>query len=142
MELENISRDKQVEIDRLASQLEKLQTELMTYQDLLSVKDDQIVKLTNQIHELELKNVINTSVPPSPGGPRTLSNLSLHKVAVTRTTSNGISFDSDKGEFKEFIDVAVQTNDRSSYVSFHLNDPQFKEHLEASFLSTNLYFQL
>ena len=108
-----------MEIDRLGQQLEKMQSELATYQDLLSVKDEQIVKLTNQIHELELKNVMCTSVPPSPGGPRlNLSSSNLQKIAVCRTTSNGISFDSDRGEFKEFIDVGVQTNDRASLVSF------------------------
>ena len=48
------------------------------------VKDDQIVNLTNQVHENELKNVMNTaSVPPSPGGPRTpLPNLNVQKLAL------------------------------------------------------------
>ena len=70
---------------------------------------------------LELKNVMHESVPPSPGGPRTphLSNLSLHKLQLTgRASSNGISFDSDKGEFKEFIDVGSQTRQQTSMVSF------------------------
>ena len=100
--------------------MEKVQTELTVFRDLLENKDDQIVKLTNQIHEIELKNVMHGSVPPSPGGPRTphLSNLSLHKLNAGRASSNGISFDSDKGEFKEFIDVGSQTSQRSSMVSF------------------------
>ena len=64
------------------------------------------------------------SVPPSPGGPRTphLSNLSLHKLNAGRASSNGISFDSDKGEFKEFIDVGSQTSQRSSMVSFKVEN--------------------
>lgn len=85
------------------------------------MKDEQIVKLTNQVHEIELKNVMNSSVPPSPGGPRTpcrtpLPNLNIQKLAIGRTSSNGLSFDSDKGEFKEFVDVGVQTNEKSSTV--------------------------
>ena len=121
--MENSSRDKQVENDRLGQQLEKVQAELTTFRDLLEVKDEQIVKLTNQVHEIELKNV-ELSVPPSPGGPRTphLSNLSLHKLNIGRTSSNGISFDSDRGEFKEFVDVGAQTSQRSSMVKIIKGD--------------------
>ena len=39
------------------------------------------------------------------------------KQSLQRVNSNGISFDSDKGEFKEFVDVGVQTNDKASTVS-------------------------
>ena len=65
VELENSSRDKQVENDRLGQHLEKVQAEMTTFRDLLECKDEQIVKLTNQIHEMELKNAM--SVPASPG---------------------------------------------------------------------------
>lgn len=59
-----------------------------------------------------------SSVPPSPGGPRSpLPNLSIKKVAIGRAVSNGLSFDSDKGEFKEFVDVGIQTCEKSSTVS-------------------------
>jgi len=132
VELENSSRDKQVENDRINQQLEKVQTELTVFRDLLENKDDQIVKLTNQIHEIELKNVMHESVPPSPGGPRTphLSNLSLHKLQLTgRASSNGISFDSDKGEFKEFIDVGSQTRQQTS---MHGQEVRASEHVTAS----------
>ena len=42
------------------------------------------------------------------------------KQSLQRVNSNGISFDSDKGEFKEFVDVGVQTNDKASTVSILL----------------------
>ena len=38
-------------------------------------------------------------------GPKHPSLMRLH------SNSNGLSFDSDKGEFKEFIDVGSQTNE-------------------------------
>ena len=38
-------------------------------------------------------------------GPKHPSLMRLH------SNSNGISFDSDKGEFKEFVDVGSQTNE-------------------------------
>ena len=41
-------------------------------------------------------------------GPRHPSLMRLH------SNSNGISFDSDKGEFKEFVDVGSQTNEGKS----------------------------
>ena len=85
------------------------------------------MRLTNQLHEMELEKVmISSSVPPSPGGPFSaplkstpmLSKLNLHpKVSALRTSSNGLSFDSDKGEFKEFVDVGVQTSEKASMVS-------------------------
>ena len=59
VELENSSRDKQVENDRINQQLEKVQTELTVFRDLLENKDDQIVKLTNQIHEIGLFHCIS-----------------------------------------------------------------------------------
>ena len=109
------------------------------------VKDESIVRLTNQIHEMELKTVVtlSTSVPPSPRlntpGNFTKDFLKYRfkffkkyififkkkfsvfnfkqKQSLQRVNSNGISFDSDKGEFKEFVDVGVQTNDKASTVS-------------------------
>lgn len=38
VDLENGSRDKQIEVDRLNNSLEKVQGELTTYQDLLEVR--------------------------------------------------------------------------------------------------------
>ena len=112
------------------------------------VKDESIVRLTNQIHEMELKTVVtlSTSVPPSPrlNTPGNFTEkiswnytkfffknrfeIFLFKIffsvfnfkqkqSLQRVNSNGISFDSDKGEFKEFVDVGVQTNDKASTVS-------------------------
>ena len=135
VELENTLRDKQVETDRLGQQHERMTNDLTMHQDLIQVKDDTIVRLTNQLHELELQNVMISSVPPSPGGPfspmtnaspfsnakgtpQVVHKLNLHpKVSALRTSSNGISFDSDKGEFKEFVDVGVQTSEKASMVS-------------------------
>ena len=83
------------------------------------------MRLTNQLHELELKNVMTssgTSVPPSPGGPLKGGGgpgtpLGFgSRTSVHRTASNGISFDSDKGEFKEFVDVMVQTSEKTNTV--------------------------
>jgi hypothetical protein len=102
------------------------------------VKDESIVRLTNQLHEMELKNVMSLGMsvpPPSPGGPRlpAINNVSAftlsavnNKMAVHRTNSNGISFDSDKGEFKEFVDVGVQTSDKTNTVSHFNNKSSLK----------------
>ena len=75
---------------------------------------------------MELEKVMISSVPPSPGGPFSgaplkstpiVNKLNIHpKVSALRTSSNGLSFDSDKGEFKEFVDVGVQTSERASMV--------------------------
>ncbi len=98
------------------------------------------MRLTNQLHELELKTVMaatsSCSVPPSPGGPlRPSSGLAGtgsgfggvgtplnfgSRTSVHRTASNGLSFDSDKGEFKEFVDVGVQTCERTNMVRIFL----------------------
>ena len=134
VELENTLRDKQIETDRLGQQHERITNDLTMHQDLIQVKDDTIVRLTNQLHEMELQNVMISSVPPSPGGPfspnatpfsnakstppQVVHKLNMHpKVSALRTSSNGISFDSDKGEFKEFVDVGVQTSEKASMVS-------------------------
>ena len=107
------------------------------------VKDESIVRLTNQIHEMELKTVVtlSTSVPPSPRLNTPGKKIKMLKIqfqrfkkiiiffsvfnfmqkqSLQRVNSNGISFDSDKGEFKEFVDVGVQTNDKASTVSILL----------------------
>ena len=81
------------------------------------VKDESIVKLTNQLHEMELKHVQINSVPPSPRVPHTPVFNFMQKQGIPRTNSNGISFDCDRGEFKEFVDVGVQTSDKASTVS-------------------------
>ena len=134
VELGNTLRDKQIETDRLGQQHERITNDLTMHQDLIQVKDDTIVRLTNQLHEMELQNVMISSVPPSPGGPfspnatpfsnakstppQVVHKLNMHpKVSALRTSSNGISFDSDKGEFKEFVDVGVQTSEKASMVS-------------------------
>ena len=120
-------RDKQIENDRLGQQQDRISNDLTMHQDLIQVKDDTIVRLTNQLHEMELQHVMNTSVPPSPGGPFSpmpkstpiVNKLNIHpKVSALRTSSNGLSFDSDKGEFKEFVDVGVQTSQKASMVTF------------------------
>ena len=66
------------------------------------------------------------------GGPRTphLSNDKLHKLNAGRVSSNGISFDSDKGEFKEFVDVGAQTSQRSSMVSTIFFMGSFTNHVD------------
>ena len=128
-------RDKQIENDRLGQQQDRISNDLTMHQDLIQVKDDTIVRLTNQLHEMELQHVMNTSVPPSPGGPFSpmpkstpiVNKLNIHpKVSALRTSSNGLSFDSDKGEFKEFVDVGVQTSQKASMVTFTVATAQKK----------------
>jgi hypothetical protein len=50
-------------------------------------------------------------------GPKHPSLMRLH------SNSNGISFDSDKGEFKEFIDVGSQTNEGNDFPNRKASDP-------------------
>ena len=127
-------RDKQIENDRMAQQFEKVSNDLTTHQDLIQVKDETIVRLTNQLHEMELEKVMISSVPPSPGGPFSfggplkstpiVNKLNMHpKVSALRTSSNGLSFDSDKGQFQEFVDVGVQTSEKASMVRILLHIP-------------------
>ena len=132
-----------MEIDKLNQQQDRLSKDISTYADLIEVKDETIVKLTNQVHENELKSVMNTSVPPSPGGPRcppaafhpqTLGVGQHPKMAVGRTSSNGISFDSDRGEFKEFVDVGVQTNEKASTYG---PEKRASEHITTSIIESN-----
>ena len=94
---------------------------MIIFQFFLQVKDESIVRLTNQLHENELRNVIESSAPPTPAIIKPSLNTPvfnfIQKQSIQRTNSNGISFDSDRGEFKEFVDVGVQTSDKSSTVS-------------------------
>jgi len=115
VQLENINKEKQIDLDKSNQQFERVMEEVTTYKDLIEVKDESIVRLTNQIHEMELKTVVtlSTSVPPSPRLNTPVFNFK-QKQSLQRVNSNGISFDSDKGEFKEFVDVGVQTNDKAS----------------------------
>jgi hypothetical protein len=88
----------------------------------LKDRDDKVVRLTNQVHELELSHVAASAVlsnasnsSDSPGCPGS-GHASLQAVpsgppcTPGRMTSNGISFDSDRFEFREFVDVGSQTN--------------------------------
>jgi hypothetical protein len=90
------------------------------------VKDESLVRLTNQLHETELSNImlaatVNNLSNQNPAGtssihgqlPSTPSGLPPKHPGLVRlhSNSNGISFDSDKGEFKEFVDVGSQTNE-------------------------------
>jgi len=92
------------------------------FASVLQDRDDKVVRLTNQVHELELSHVAASAVlsnasnsSDSPGCPGS-GHASLHAVASGppctpgRMTSNGISFDSDRFEFREFVDVGSQTN--------------------------------
>lgn len=128
VDLESETRERLVEADKLTSAVEKMKSEVTTYQDLIEVKDESIVRLTNQLHELELHSVIQHSTPASPGGPFNVGPTTVHnfpplqpasaagtKITCSRlTSSNGISFDSDKGEFKEYVDVGVQTSEKTN----------------------------
>ena len=128
-------------------------------------KDDSIVELTNQLHEMELNNVQanavvaaavlhnsstpfnelevstgenlsstqvaqnsdppvkdNALVPPPLGGreEKPMGNLSLsaivsactaaRKFQTVHNNSSGMSFDSEKMIFREFVEVGTQTN--------------------------------
>lgn len=117
VEFESETTEKQKKLDHLDQQLAKHKDELETYQHLLEVsvssvrevssndeykslfqtKDESIVRLTNQLHEMELNNV------------KILSSDSPKPCKTPKGTSNGLSFDSDKFEFREFVDVACQT---------------------------------
>ncbi|XP_059091006.1 TBC1 domain family member 2B-like isoform X2 [Tigriopus californicus] len=98
VELESSGKDNQKVIDMQENQIDKLKEEVKTYQQMLEAKDDTVVRLTNHVHEMELKQVVAQSAayPEVSPGPK--------------LTSNGISFDSDKFEFKEFVDIGVQTD--------------------------------
>lgn len=70
--------------------------------------------MTNQLHEMELSLVVAASTgTPGPlsnnNGPSHVFGVDSPKVAK-KFTSNGLSFDSDKFEFREFVDVACQAN--------------------------------
>jgi hypothetical protein len=101
---------------------------------LFQAKDESIVRLTNQLHETELSNVMLAATVNNLTSSQTSGHLSIGTPGTTgcqppttplglgpkhpslmrlHSNSNGISFDSDKGEFKEFIDVGSQTNEGS-----------------------------
>ncbi len=80
-----------------------------------------MVRLTNQVHEMELSNVVASAVlsssSDSPGGPNNPGSTGPLPLPHPRpppmmATSNGISFDSDRFEFREFVAVACQTSDK------------------------------
>ena len=102
------------------------------------MKDESLVRLTNQLHETELSNIMLAATVTNlsnqnPVGvvqvssathgqlPSTPSGLPPKHPGLVRlhSNSNGISFDSDKGEFKEFVDVGSQTNEGKSFLPVH-----------------------
>eukprot|EP00095_Tigriopus_kingsejongensis_P002735 maker-scaffold226_size249562-snap-gene-1.19 protein:Tk02735 transcript:maker-scaffold226_size249562-snap-gene-1.19-mRNA-1 annotation:"tbc1 domain family member 2b-like" len=121
VELETSAKDNQKVIDMQENQIDKLKEELKTYQHMLESKDDTVVRLTNQVHEMELDQVMAQSVayPEVSPGPK--------------ITSNGISFDSDKFEFKEFVDIGVQSDfDKEKE---HLQDTVMAFEMQNKFLN-------
>ncbi|XP_071749014.1 TBC1 domain family member 2B isoform X3 [Lepeophtheirus salmonis] len=91
VDLEISNKEQRKCIERQDTELQRERDEISTYQHLLEAKDDSIVRLTNQIHEIELHQAVVSENSPKLG-------------------SSGISFDSDKFEFKEFVDIGVQTD--------------------------------
>lgn len=67
--LESGLRDKQQEHDSHTEVINRLEQEASCYQHMLEVKDQSLVKLTNQLHEVELAAKIDQASPPIlPGG--------------------------------------------------------------------------
>jgi len=62
--LESDLRDKQLEEDGHQERIKKLEQEAGSYQRMIEVKDQSIVKLTNQLHEVELAAKIDQASPP------------------------------------------------------------------------------
>ena len=119
----------------------RFQCPLKTKKNLFQAKDESIVRLTNQLHETELSNVMLAATVNNLTSSQTSGHLSIGTPGTTgcqppttplglgpkhpslmrlHSNSNGISFDSDKGEFKEFIDVGSQTNEGSLKMKLEL----------------------
>ncbi len=83
------------------------------------MKDSSIIKLTNHVHELELSSAALVS-HANAGGTVALSATNSGGNSSDgyspKLTSNGISFDSDRFEFKEFVDVGVQCTELAAVV--------------------------
>ena len=68
-------------------------------------KDETVVRLTHQLHDLELSSVVLASAAAANENSLPSAGSSPNPIKLT---SNGMSFDSDRSEFKEFVDVGVQ----------------------------------
>jgi len=66
--LETDLRDKQQGEDSQNEQIGKLEQQVTCYQHMINVKDESIVKLTNQLHEVELAAKIDQASPPVMAG--------------------------------------------------------------------------
>jgi len=64
VELETSAKHRQMEYDQLADKLYKTQQESGTQLQIIEVKDESIVKLSNQLHELELKEKMGVQISP------------------------------------------------------------------------------
>ena len=79
------------------------------------VRDETVVKLTNQVHEMELNQVAAAATATKAESP-VVGNIQppiFKKTALSQCkqmTSNGLSFDNDRLEFREFVDVGSQTS--------------------------------
>ena len=160
--LEAHARDHQREMDLREQELSKLKQELGTYQDLIVVKDESIVRLTNQVHELELSQVVAAGLRSStssssysssaPTAVMPASSAVLHGVpgahipfsprapSSAKSAMNGLSFDSDRFEFREFVEVGVQTSKKAaSYGAEIMASDTFIKQEEETHEDTNGY---
>ena len=86
------------------------------------------MELSNNLHELELTQAVAASCD-SPG-------IAKGPTGVKKQlTSNGISFDSDRFEFREFVDVACQTSPMEDKEKEALQDRAFAFEMQNKFLN-------
>jgi len=90
VELETSAQQKQMEFDQLADKLSKNEKESATQLQIIEVKDQSIVKLSNQLHELELKEKMGVQISPP------LLNGETNNIFFCEKVSVGTQTDADK----------------------------------------------
>lgn len=68
VEAENGARQRQAKQDQLQECIQKMERDAAAYLQLMEAKDESIVRLTNQLHEVELQAKIDQETPPLVNG--------------------------------------------------------------------------
>ena len=90
VELESTLREKDKENEVLNERIGRVERDLAAYLQLIEVKDDSIVKLSNKVDELELTVKMDQASPPCSAGPGPFHYV--EKVSVpTQTDSDKVS---------------------------------------------------
>ena len=92
LNLELDIRKEQAEKDLVKEKVHLLEKDILTYVDTISVKDQSIVKLTNEIHELDLTHKLNQTT-------NSIRNVYSEKVSVGSQTD----LEKTKGRFQDTV---------------------------------------